>query len=151
MEILSQGPGFARNLGKEFLTWAFCCGELKYAIRSLSLPSDPEIISKLIHCIKFSSISENENRKKPEYNLTLVLYTTNCFETLRILAEKNEIRSLELFQLVIELMGVRDNEMQAAAFNFSSFSLNNDEMNSLWKSSMNPKKTELNIFKSMNL
>ena len=127
MEVRSQGPAFARNLGREFLNWGLCCGNLKYAIQALSLyrkillPSEECIITKLIHCIKLASIASNENKENPEYNHTLILYAANCFETLRILAEKNETRSLELFDLCIELLNVRDSDMQSVAFSLLSF------------------------------
>ncbi|OHS99139.1 hypothetical protein TRFO_34494 [Tritrichomonas foetus] len=131
--LRSQGDLFAQQFGKECLTWGLCCGELRYAIQALSLyrkilsPIDPEIINKLIDCIRLASIAINESPKLTNIEL-IVSYIANCFETIRVLAEKNNLHSLALFKLCYEYLLMKDPEIQTVLFNFMAFLINDQKL-----------------------
>ena len=126
-EIRNKGTEFAQKLGMECLTWGLCCGNLNYAIRALFLyrkilmPANLQIITKLIDCLKLASNAHKENRKNEEMAELLKSYVSNCFETIRVIAEKIEIRNVELWDLCIDFLGVNNPEIQTIAFNFLTF------------------------------
>lgn len=128
-EIRNQGPEFAQKFGIECLTWALVCGDLHYAIQALFLyrkilvPSNSQVIEKLIDALKHASNVFNENQNDACQNL-IMSYITNLLETLRAIAEKNSVRTIELFDLVISFITVNEPELQTVAFNFLSFLIN---------------------------
>lgn len=126
-EIRNKGTEFAQKLGMECLTWGLCCGNLNYAIRALFLyrkilmPANLQIITKLIECLKLASDAHKENKNDHDKAALLKSYVANCLETIRVIAEKTEIRTIDLWELCIDFISVNDPEIQTVSFNFLTF------------------------------